>query len=127
MRHVFFGASASQRSLIAPSLGLTMARRNREIVANGQRYRDIFPGVFGTPNTEWTIEDVFLATDGIEYARLSGASDRTQQKAFRSRCFPIDGASRGWGASVKFAPETRSRHRHAFLIEFDHGAIGSAT
>jgi hypothetical protein len=57
-----------------------MARRSREVVANGQRYRDTFPGVFGPTNTEWTVEDVFLGTDGIEYARLSGASDPTQRK-----------------------------------------------
>jgi hypothetical protein len=57
-----------------------MARRTREIVASGQRYRDIFPGVFGPSQTEWTVDDVFVATDGMEYARLSCANDPTQQK-----------------------------------------------
>ena len=50
------------------------------MVAGGHRYRDIFPGVFGPSNTEWTVEDVFTATDGMEYARLSCANDPTQLK-----------------------------------------------
>lgn len=57
-----------------------MAKRARESVTLGQRYRDIFPGVFGPSITEWTVDDVFIATDGGEYARLSCANDPTQRK-----------------------------------------------
>ena len=53
---------------------------SEENVATGQRYRDVHPGVFGPPTMEWTVEAIYVATDGIKYARLCCVADLTQRK-----------------------------------------------
>jgi hypothetical protein len=46
----------------------------------GQRFRDIHPGLFGRTGSEWIVQDVFVGTDGLRYARVVLSSDASQVK-----------------------------------------------
>ena len=52
----------------------------RQPVEQRQPYRDIRKGIFGMSGIEWIVEDVFLGTDRVRYARLVCASDLTLKK-----------------------------------------------
>ena len=69
----------------------------RQPVEQQQRYRDIRKGIrkgfFGMSGIEWIVEDAFLGTDRVRYARLVCASDLTLKKILAEdllgdrRCF----------------------------------------
>ena len=50
-------------------------------VAIGQRYQDIAPGLFGRSGALYEVREIFRATDGLEYARVSMISDPGTVKA----------------------------------------------
>ena len=60
-----------------------MASKNP--VERGQRYRDLSSSRFGIMGTEWVVDAIFLATDGIQYAQIINASDLTQRKTLSLR------------------------------------------
>lgn len=49
-------------------------------VTRGQRFRDAQLAMFGRPGAEWVVQDVFLGTDRLWYARVVLASDPTRIK-----------------------------------------------
>jgi hypothetical protein len=52
----------------------------KQPIERGQRFRDVYPGVFGPTPTEWIVEALFRGTDGVQYAQLVCASDLTLEK-----------------------------------------------
>lgn len=49
-------------------------------IVPGQRFRDMQPGLFGHLGLEWVVQDVFVGTDDLWYARVGRASDLTERK-----------------------------------------------
>lgn len=49
-------------------------------IERGQRYREVHPGLFRTSGTEWIVDAVFQAADGVRYAQVVCASDLTRRK-----------------------------------------------
>lgn len=49
-------------------------------VKRGQRFREARPILFGRAGPEWAVQDTFLGTDGLLYARVALASDPSQSK-----------------------------------------------
>jgi hypothetical protein len=49
-------------------------------VERGQHYRDVHPGLYGTPSADWIVDVVFRGTDGVAYAHLMCAADSTLRK-----------------------------------------------
>jgi hypothetical protein len=50
-----------------------------EPIAPGMRYRNLQVTVFGKPQPEWIVEDVYMAA-GIEHARLVSAANPAERK-----------------------------------------------
>lgn len=50
-----------------------------EVIA-GQRFRDAQPTVFGHPPPDWIVTDVFVGTDGKEYAHVYSARNTHDRK-----------------------------------------------
>jgi hypothetical protein len=48
-------------------------------VAPGTRYRNLQATVFGQPQPEWIVKDVYMAA-GIEHARLVSAANPAERK-----------------------------------------------
>lgn len=46
----------------------------------GDRLRETAGQLYGRIGAEWVVEDIFVGTDGIEYARLVRASDASDRK-----------------------------------------------
>ena len=46
----------------------------------GQRFRDTQPNLFGRLGSEWVVQEIFVGTDDLWYARVARASDRTELK-----------------------------------------------
>lgn len=49
-------------------------------IARGARYRDLQATIFGQPQREWIVLDVYSANDGIEHARLVSAANPAERK-----------------------------------------------
>jgi hypothetical protein len=49
-------------------------------VTPGQRFRDTHPSLFGRLGSEWIVQDAFIGTDDIWYARLAHVSDPAERK-----------------------------------------------
>lgn len=49
-------------------------------IAPGQRFRDTERSLFGRSGAEWIVQDVFVGTDDLLYARIARASDPTDRK-----------------------------------------------
>lgn len=71
---------------------------SRQPIARGARYRDVQMTVFGQPQPEWIVEDVYRVSDGIEHARLVSAADPGERKTLslaalrdRRRFVPVAG------------------------------------
>ena len=52
---------------------------NNQPVAPGTRYRDLQATIFGQPQPEWIVEDVYTVA-GIEHARLVSAANPAERK-----------------------------------------------
>jgi len=48
-------------------------------VTRGELFRDAKPSFFGHP-VDWIVEDIFIASDGNEYARLCLTTNRHERK-----------------------------------------------
>lgn len=54
--------------------------RSEQPVKPGQRFRDARPALFGRSAPAWTVQDIFVGTDGLSYARVVLASDPSNSK-----------------------------------------------
>ena len=72
---------------LAASSGM-IKMASQQSVTVGQRFRDISGRVFGRPGLEWVVQDCLTLTDGIEYARLVCATDRSR---FKTLAFAVLG------------------------------------
>jgi hypothetical protein len=52
----------------------------KKLVAEGQKYRDAHPRLFGRASPEWIVEEVYIGSDGIEHARLCSSIDPSRRK-----------------------------------------------
>ena len=50
-----------------------------EVIA-GQRFRDAAPTVFGHPPPDWVVDQVFIGTDGKQYAHVHADSKPHERK-----------------------------------------------
>jgi hypothetical protein len=50
-----------------------------EVLA-GQHFRDTQPTVFGHPAPDWVVGEIFVGTDGVQYARVYCASSPRDRK-----------------------------------------------
>jgi hypothetical protein len=60
-----------------------MSMERNEPVAPGMRYRDLQVTVFGQPQPEGIVEDVYMAA-GIEHARLVSTANPAERKTLPS-------------------------------------------
>jgi hypothetical protein len=60
---------------------MTRSKRGVEI---GECYREAGLRAFARPGSDWIVRAVYTGRDGIEHARLVGASDHSQQKTLSS-------------------------------------------
>ena len=49
-------------------------------VTAGQRFRDPNPTVFGRPQSNWVVDEVFVGTDGKQYARVHAEAKPHERK-----------------------------------------------
>ena len=49
-------------------------------VTAGQRFRDAKPRLFGQPSSDWVVDEVFLGTDGKQYAHVHSDSHQHERK-----------------------------------------------
>ena len=52
----------------------------RSPIVKGQRYRETRSRLWGNLAQVWVVEDVFIGTDGVEYARLTCVSEPSMRK-----------------------------------------------
>jgi hypothetical protein len=49
-------------------------------IAKGQHYRETRSRLWGNLAQVWVVEDVFVGTDGVEYARLACVNEPSMRK-----------------------------------------------
>lgn len=66
----------------------------------GKRFRDAKPVLFGHTAPQWVVQEVFVGTDKLEYARVALASDPSTRKTLsldvlsdRRRFIPVQGSA----------------------------------
>jgi len=49
-------------------------------VTPGQRFRDVTPTLFGHSPLDWVVDDVFIGTDGKQYAHVHAGTKPHERK-----------------------------------------------
>lgn len=49
-------------------------------ITPGQRFRDTQLSLFGRLGSEWMVQDIFIGTDDLRYARIARTSDLSERK-----------------------------------------------